>query len=56
MAVCSTCGVELDDIPFEPCAEHTRHHAAQPTLTEEELEELLFEEAARALYERTGDD
>lgn len=56
MATCSTCGVDLDDIPFERCAEHERHLNSIPEPTEDELEDYLASEFARLSQERTGDD
>ena len=34
---CKTCGTPLDEIPFNDCEEHARYEAAQPVLTDEEL-------------------
>lgn len=53
---CKTCGVPLDEIPFEECKEHRDYLNSLPEPTEEEIEVYLDHEAARLMYERTGDD
>ena len=53
---CPECGTPLDEVPFGPCRTHRAYQAAEPLLSQNEIDCHLVAELARLLHERTGDD
>lgn len=50
---CKTCGVPLDEIPFDDCEEHKAYEASQPLieLTFEELSDIAWDEAMQDMFD-----